>query len=338
MTSNENEVSIAHDDNSDDFGQSSDEATPSENRMTLELRVESILEGEGFQHQAAKALANLRALLSWDRVSTSLIRGLAVIEKGKILKEQVERAATPILKNLCEKLGDEFVRARVATEVARVFTGRVPSESDLETEVVKALDRLSGAGEAFLDAMVDGLVSTIAGGMEMEARGAEEQRRLSGENKHLKNEVERLRAMANERAEMIERLKKDYENLKKRTAEREKVFQRDASEKIAAHLLPVLDGYDRALAVCSCADNAIMAYLDGFGTIRGQFSEILSRNGVLKMDCIGQLFDPELHEAIFHKPDPEFPDGTIVEVMEAGYMINDKVLRHARVVVAKKME
>lgn len=308
------------------------------NPQTLETMVGVLLETDGFRNPVEAALANLKGLLTADRVASSLKRGLASLDSTGISREKVERAATPILNNLCERIGEDFIRARVATEVALAYPKGISPEIDLSGETLKALDRLTKADETFLDAMIKGLISTIAAGMEADSRGSDDARKLAGENRHLRNEVERLRAMANERAELIERLKKDYENLRKRSEEREEAIQRNASERIAADILPALDTFDRALVSCTGAGEALEPYLRGFSAIRGQFNDILLRNGVFMMECAGQPFDPDFHDAVFHKPESEIDEGTIVDVVEAGYLINEKVLRHAKVVVAKKMD
>ena len=150
----------------------------------------------------------------------------------------------------------------------------------------------------------------------------------------LKNEVEslkdqRLRALA------------EVENVRRR-AEKEKA---DASQyavtKFARDMLGIADNFSRALAACpaekrDAADPQIKAVLDGVEATDRQLISTLERYGVKLVDTSDGRFDPNLHQAIAEVPGNGKPAGTIVDVVQTGFMIGDRLLRPAMVTVARK--
>jgi molecular chaperone GrpE len=150
----------------------------------------------------------------------------------------------------------------------------------------------------------------------------------------LKAEVEslkdqRLRALA------------EAENIRRR-AEREKA---DASQyavtKFARDMLGIADNFARALAACppairDAADPQVKAVLDGVEATDRQLISTLERYGVKQVDTADGKFDPNLHQAIAEVPGNGKPAGTIVDVVQSGFMIGDRLLRPAMVTVARK--
>lgn len=150
----------------------------------------------------------------------------------------------------------------------------------------------------------------------------------------LKAEVEtlkdqRLRALA------------EAENIRRR-AEREKA---DASQyavtKFARDMLGIADNFARALAACppairDAADPQVKAVLDGVEATDRQLISTLERYGVKQVDTADGKFDPNLHQAIAEVPGGDKPAGTIVDVVQTGFMIGDRLLRPAMVTVARK--
>ena len=149
---------------------------------------------------------------------------------------------------------------------------------------------------------------------------------LKLENAELKDQ--RLRALA------------EVENVRRR-AEKEKA---DASSyavtKFARDMLGIADNFARALAACppairDAADPQVKAVLDGVEATDRQLIQTLERYGVKMVDTSGK-FDPNLHQAIAEVPGNGKPTGTIVDVMQTGFMIGERLLRPAMVTVAKK--
>ncbi len=122
----------------------------------------------------------------------------------------------------------------------------------------------------------------------------------------------------------------DFENYKKRNAELSASSYKNGVADTASEILPVLDNFERALAA-ECADTA---FLDGMKMIMRQLEGVLAELGVQKIDTDGQ-FNPEFHNAVLQVDEEGFEPNQIVETMQNGYMLKDKILRHAMVKVNK---
>jgi molecular chaperone GrpE len=147
-------------------------------------------------------------------------------------------------------------------------------------------------------------------------------------------------ALVHEVAEMKDRLLRtlaEMENLRRRT-EREVADARAYGvSAFARDLLVVADNMRRALeaAAPEAADPAVKPLLEGVELTEREFLKTLEKHGVRKFVPQGEKFDPNRHQAMFEVPDPSAPSGTVVQVMQAGFMIGDRVLRPALVGVAK---
>jgi len=136
------------------------------------------------------------------------------------------------------------------------------------------------------------------------------------------------------------RLLAEMENLRRRT-EREVADARlYGITQFARDVVTVADNMQRALAALDNelrekADAGIKALLDGVELTERELLKALEKHGVTKIEPQGQKFDPHRHQAMFEVPDPSVPAGTIVQVVQAGYLIGDRVLRPALVGVAK---
>ncbi|MGH9774525.1 MAG: nucleotide exchange factor GrpE [Candidatus Acidiferrales bacterium] len=124
----------------------------------------------------------------------------------------------------------------------------------------------------------------------------------------------------------------DFDNYRKRV-ERERNEERHrGAELVIEKLLPVLDGFERAIAAHS--DPAYDEYRKGVELIERQMLDVLSRQGLERIDAKGKPFDPHLHHAIDRVETEEHPDGTVLEVLQPGFLFHGKVLRPAMVRVA----
>jgi len=132
----------------------------------------------------------------------------------------------------------------------------------------------------------------------------------------------------------------EAENTRKR-AEREKEETRQfAIARFARDLLSVSDNLNRALAACPAearvgANEALKAVIDGIEATERELQSVLSQHGVKAIEAEGAKFDPNLHQAIAEVPAEGKPKGTIVTVVQSGYMIGERLLRAAMVTVAK---
>ena len=124
----------------------------------------------------------------------------------------------------------------------------------------------------------------------------------------------------------------EFENYKKRTLKDRIEFSKMANSEIMSALLPVLDDFERSVKAFEKVQNN--AALEGVVLIQHKLRSVLEHKGLKPMDSVGQDFDVELHEAITNLPvDDELKKGKVVEELERGYLLNDKILRHAKVAV-----
>ena len=149
-------------------------------------------------------------------------------------------------------------------------------------------------------------------------------------------------ALQNEVAELKDRLLRthaDMENIRKRT-EREKAdTHKYAVTKFARDMIEVGDNFQRAIATVPAGateqNPALKSFLDGVSMTERELINTLERHGVTRIDPQGQSFNPHLHQAVMEAQNPDVPAGTVTQVFQLGYMIDDRVLRPAMVVVAK---
>lgn len=150
-------------------------------------------------------------------------------------------------------------------------------------------------------------------------------------------EYEELVKKAAERDEMENKWLKvhaDYENTRKRL-EKEKLDRiRFANEDIISQLFPIVDNFDMAFAAMEKAKDK-GSVMDGIKLVQNEFHRILEENGVKKIGTKGEQFDPNVHEAVSAIDTEEYPDGEILEEVRAGYLLNNRLLRAAQVVIAK---
>ena len=162
-------------------------------------------------------------------------------------------------------------------------------------------------------------------------KAAKESDEGADENAGPETLTEAQEAMA-ELNERIIRLTADFDNFRKR-AQREKDEARQfANQGLLEKLLPVLDNFEMALTAVKDADPSVR---DGVQMILDQLLGVLKESGVEPVDAMGQPFDPNLHEALSQEETTEVEEGTVVQQVQRGYKLNDRLVRPARVVVAK---
>ena len=162
-------------------------------------------------------------------------------------------------------------------------------------------------------------------------KAAQESDEGTDENAGPETLTEAQEAMA-ELNERIVRLTADFDNFRKR-AQREKDEARQfANQGLLEKLLPVLDNFEMALTAVKDADSSVR---DGVQMILDQLLGVLKESGVEPVDAMGQPFDPNLHEALSQEETTEVEEGTVVQQVQRGYKLNDRLVRPARVVVAK---
>jgi len=131
------------------------------------------------------------------------------------------------------------------------------------------------------------------------------------------------------------RLSAEFDNYRKRTLRERIDLLRNANEELISKILPVIDDFDRAIQQLDDA-NDIKALKDGVHLIYGKFLSFLGQEGVKEVEALHKEFDTDLHEAITKIPAPEKKlKGKVVDVVQKGYYLNDKVIRFAKVVIGE---
>ncbi|KAB2851185.1 MAG: nucleotide exchange factor GrpE [Hyphomicrobiaceae bacterium] len=155
----------------------------------------------------------------------------------------------------------------------------------------------------------------------------------------LQAEVASLKVELAEGRERVLRTLAEMENLRRRT-ERERI---DASKfaitRFARDMLTVADNLDRALGTVAAEaaekDATLKGFFEGVQLTQREFLNVLERHGVKKVEADGQRFDPNLHQAMMEMENPDVPAGTVIKSFQPAYVIEDRILRPAMVVVSK---
>lgn len=162
----------------------------------------------------------------------------------------------------------------------------------------------------------------------------EESEELTSEQK-LEKELEEAKKTIEEQKDKYLRLSAEFDNYRKRTMKEKAELIKNGGEKAISAILPILDDLERALQNMQKADNVQSMY-EGLDLIFQKFHKVLSQEGLQKMDPVGETFDTDYHEAIALVPAPdEAQKGKVLDCVQTGYKLNDKVIRHAKVVVAQ---
>jgi molecular chaperone GrpE len=151
-----------------------------------------------------------------------------------------------------------------------------------------------------------------------------------------------LETLLTENAEMRDRLLRtmaDMENLRQRTEREKSDTARYAVSNFARDVLTIGDNLRRTIehvpAEAAAQDPALKSFLEGVELTERELLKMLEKYGVTRIEPLGQRFDPNQQQAMYEVPTTEVPDGTVVDVMQAGYTIGDRVLRPALVAVSK---
>ncbi|MXY83403.1 MAG: nucleotide exchange factor GrpE [Gemmatimonadetes bacterium] len=145
-------------------------------------------------------------------------------------------------------------------------------------------------------------------------------------------ELEAARAEAAANYDRYVRAVAELDNYRKRTVRMRAETRDEILRDILLQVAPILDNLRRALRQETQEAELLK---QGVELICGQFNDVLQGYGLAVIEALGQLFDPVVHEALAEVPDDEHAPGTVIEEMEKGYKLNDKVVRYARVVVSK---
>jgi len=156
----------------------------------------------------------------------------------------------------------------------------------------------------------------------------------SGSNETMESEIEQLKNELKETKEKYLRLVAEFDNFRKRTAREKIEVIQTASKDVLVSLLEVLDDAERAQQQIESSSEADQLK-QGVLLVFNKLKNILQSKGVKKMEARGSDFNPDLHEAVAEIPAGEKMRGKVVDVVQNGYYLNDKIIRFAKVVVGK---
>lgn len=157
---------------------------------------------------------------------------------------------------------------------------------------------------------------------------------LEGDLQVLDDQVSKLTTEKEEIHNQLLRTMADFQNFRKRTQQEQGLIRQYATESLVLTLLPVMDNFERTVRAAE-GGAPIESLITGVKATEKQFRFIIEQQGVTRIQSVGQPYDSDLHEALGTVDTDKFPSDTVVEEIEPGYKMGDKVIRHAKVRVAK---
>ena len=176
-----------------------------------------------------------------------------------------------------------------------------------------------------------------------------EEHKQNKENSEIKSEEKTVSLKESEYLELKEeagkakeywdrvlRLQADFDNTRKRLEREKQEFLKFANEGLLSDLLNILDDLERTVELAQSQNQDLSAFLKGVEMILAHLYDMLKEYGVKPIDSEGKIFDPHHHEALMQVENKDVPEHTIVEELQKGYVLNDRVIRTAKVKVSKK--
>jgi molecular chaperone GrpE len=156
--------------------------------------------------------------------------------------------------------------------------------------------------------------------------------------KEMEEKVESLEKEAKETHDRLLRVSAEFENYKKRATREMNDFRKFANESFIKAMLPVIDNLDRAIESSNNEKHADSSMVEGVNMTLKEILKVLEQFSVKRFDSLGNTFDPGLHQAVMQEETEEHDDNSVIKELQKGYMIHDRLLRPAMVVVSKKPE
>ena len=147
------------------------------------------------------------------------------------------------------------------------------------------------------------------------------------------SEAEKLKLALDTLNNQYLRLAADFENYRKRQAQEREALLKYGAEECMKKVLEVVDNFDRALTMVDKIDD-LNKMKETFQVLNKQLMDSLTKLGLEQIKCVGEQFDPNVHEAVMQTPTDEYPEDTVINELQKGYKLGEKVLRPAMVAVA----
>jgi molecular chaperone GrpE len=160
------------------------------------------------------------------------------------------------------------------------------------------------------------------------------QEAIQKEIKSREEELTQARKKTEEYLDHLQRLQAEFDNYRKREEKQRLNLKEKILEDVACDLLPVVDNFDRAITIASKPNTTLDSYHQGMELVFQQFLEKLKKMDVKPMETLGKDFNPHFHEAVMRKPSSDYQEGCVMEVLQKGWLLSEKVIRPAMVVVS----
>jgi molecular chaperone GrpE len=154
----------------------------------------------------------------------------------------------------------------------------------------------------------------------------------------LSSRIAELTAQKDTAQNQYVRIAADFDNFRKRTAKEKEELEARIKSNTIMDVLSVVDNFERARTQIKPQNDGEMEIHKSYQGVYKQLVDTLKKSGVAPMRPEGQMFDPNLHEAVMRQPTEEHPEGTVIEELQRGYFLGEKILRHALVKVAAPIE
>lgn len=184
--------------------------------------------------------------------------------------------------------------------------------------------------------MADGIDESLEGQAEVTADAERPDADPEDPVEKLESELQAARLEAAEARENMLRMQADMENLRKRLVREHEKSRLRTLEHFMSDLLPVRDSLERGLEAASDPAATVEALTEGKALIMKMLAKAMGDHGLTTIDPVGEPFDPEKHEAMTMLTSDQHPENTVIDVIEKGYQLHDRLIRPAKVVVSRK--
>ncbi len=167
----------------------------------------------------------------------------------------------------------------------------------------------------------------------LEQEVQKEEQKLEQEVEVLKKQLGEITQKSEEYLDMLQRTVAEFDNYKKRTQREKESIRKETVCDVVADFIKVADNLERAIESTE-KDCDYKTVREGIELVYKQFNEILKNLGVEEIKCVGEKFDPNLHNAVMHINDKNYNESEVIEELQRGYIMEDRVIRHSVVKVA----
>ena len=152
------------------------------------------------------------------------------------------------------------------------------------------------------------------------------------------NQLKEQAEKSQEQQDKILRLQADFDNIRKRLEREKQEFVRFANEGLIVDLLNVVDDLERSVELAQAKHEDFSAFLKGIEMVLAHLYDLLKKNGLSTIEAKGKTFNPDYHEALLKVESDDFHENTVIEELQKGYLLNNRVIRTAKVKVSQKPE